>query len=84
MFRILYEKRVFRDLDKIPDRDLVRIDRTIRLLNENPVPPGSKKLISERNLYRVRQGDYRIIYFVDHRVKEIRIMGVRHRREAYR
>ena len=84
MYTLLYERRVFKDLDQIPDRYVARIDKNIQLLRQNPVPPGCKKLVGEQNLYRIRQGDYRIIYTVDHRMKEVRIMGVRHRKEAYR
>lgn len=83
-YRLLFEKRVFKDLDRVPERQFIRIDRTIRLLPQNPLPPGSKKLVGERNLYRIRQGSYRIIYSVDHRAKEIRILGIRHRKDVYR
>jgi mRNA interferase RelE/StbE len=84
MYVLLVEKRVLKDLDRLPKPDLIRVDKTIQLLAQNPLPPGSKKLVGERNLYRVRQGDYRIIYAVDHKTKEVRLLGVRHRKEAYR
>jgi mRNA interferase RelE/StbE len=84
MYTLLVEKRVLKDLDRLPKPDLVRVDKTIQLLAQNPLPPGSKKLVGERNLYRVRQGDYRIIYSVDHRAQEIRLLGVRHRKDVYR
>ena len=84
MYTVLYERRVFKDLDKVHDRDLVRIDKNIQLLKQNPVPPGAKKLVGERNLYRLRQGDYRIIYTADHKAREVRILAVSHRKEACR
>jgi len=84
MYALLVEKRVLKDLDRLPKPDLIRVDKTIQLLAQNPLPPGSKKLVGERNLYRVRQGDYRIIYSADHKAKEVRILGVRHRKESYR
>jgi mRNA interferase RelE/StbE len=84
MYTLLFEKRVLKDLDRLPKPALVRIDKTIQLLRRNPLPPGSKKLVGERNLYRVRQGDYRIIYTVDHKAQEVRILGVRHRKDVYR
>lgn len=84
MYKLLIEKRVFRDLDRLDKKVLVRIDQAIRLLCQNPLPPGAKKLVGQRNLYRIRQGKYRIIYSIDHRVKEVRVIGVRHRRESYR
>ncbi len=84
MYTILYEKRVFKDLDKIPDMYVIRIDRSIRALGQNPLPPGTKKLVGQKNFYRLRQGVYRIVYSIDHCAKEVRIIGVRHRRESYR
>jgi mRNA interferase RelE/StbE len=79
-----FEKRVFKDLDRIPKNDLVRIDKTIRSLGLQPFPVGVKKLVGETNLYRLRQGDYRIVYAVDRQARIVSVLGVRHRREAYR
>jgi mRNA interferase RelE/StbE len=79
-----YEKRVLKDLDRIPQKNLIRIDKTIQSLAFQPFPLGVKKLVGESNLYRVRQGDYRIIYTVDPTAKIVSILGVRHRKESYR
>lgn len=84
MYHLFFEKRVLKDLEKISDAFVIKIDNSIRLLSKNPLPIGSKKLIGERYLYRIRQGDYRIIYAVDHKSKEVRLLAVRHRREVYR
>jgi len=84
MYTLLYERRVFKDFDKIDRKNLARIDRTIRRLSQNPLPPGTRKLVGEVNTYRIRQGTYRIIFTVDHKTKEVRIFGVRHRKRAYR
>lgn len=84
MYRILYEKRICKDLDKIPNADVARIQSVFKELLHNPVPVGSKKLSGRASLYRVRQGNYRIIYTVDFKEKEIRIILVGHRKEIYR
>jgi mRNA interferase RelE/StbE len=84
MYKIVYEKRVFKDLDKIPNPDVERILESFQELSLNPHPPGSKKLSGKEVLYRVRQGDYRIVYAVDHREKVVKIILVSHRKEAYR
>ena len=84
MYRILYEKRVFKDLDKIPDPDVVKILALFKELPLNPLPVGSVKLSGRPGLYRARQGDYRIVYAIDHKAKEIRIILVGHRKEVYR
>lgn len=83
-YRLRYEKRVLKDLDRTVLRDVIRIDKTIQSLVTQPFPVGVKKLIGEEKLYRVRQGDYRIIYSVDPKAATISILAVRHRREAYR
>jgi len=84
MYTLLFEKRVLKDLDRLPKQVLIRVDKNIRLLAQNPLPPGSKKLIGENRMHRIRQGDYRIIYTVDHKSEEVRILAVRHRKESYR
>lgn len=84
MYQVLYEKRVLKDLDKIPKQDVERILDVFSALSFNSYLQGSKKLSGKLNLYRVRQGNYRIVYTVAHKEKEIRIILVRHRKEVYR
>jgi len=84
MYKISYERRICKDLDKIPGADIERILAVFKDLPSNPLPSGSKKLFVKKSLYRIRQGNYRIVYTVDHREKEIKIILVRHRRESYR
>ena len=84
MFRLAYEKRVFKDLDKISNADVERIRDVFKELSANPTPHGSKRLSGYPGLYRVRQGDYRIIYAVVPKEKLVRIILVRHRKEVYR
>jgi mRNA interferase RelE/StbE len=84
MYQVLYEKRVLKDLDKISNQDVERISSAFEALSFNPYPQGSKKLSGKLGLYRVRQGNYRIVYSVAHKEKEIGIILVRHRKEAYR
>ena len=84
MYRLSYEKRVFKDLDKIPNSNIERIIEVFKELPLNPHPLGSKKLSGKEPLYRIRQGDYRIVYTVDHKDKEIKVILVAHRKESYR
>ena len=51
---------------------------------ENPFPSGIKKLEGEDGLYRLRVGDYRVLYQVQGKVLVVLIVGVGHRREVYR
>jgi mRNA interferase RelE/StbE len=59
-----------------------RVDAKIQSLSEDPYPRGSKKL--EDNLFRVRVGDYRIVYQVESDRIVIAVIRVRHRSEVYR
>jgi len=57
--------------------------RAIRSLEDNPRPPGAKKL-SAQERYRIRQGDYRIVYSIQDRVCTVWVVKVGHRRDVYR
>ena len=64
---------------------MVRIDRALLSLADNPTPPNSKHLVGEvANLYRLRVGDYRIIYQVDSGKLIILVVHVGHRKDVYR
>ena len=75
-----------RDLKQIKDeQDLLRIDRRIRGLEDDPRTGSNiKKLSGEESLYRCRVGDYRIIYVVDDSALIVRVARVRHRKDVYR
>ncbi len=79
VYKIDLPKRVTKHLDKIPDRDYPSISRAIQNLKENPRPGGCKKL--HESLYRIRVGDYRIIYWIDDKIKTLVITKVERRKE---
>ena len=83
-YEIRWKHGVARDLRKQDKQVVVRIITAVEGLADNPVPPDSRKLSGTEQHYRVRVGDYRIIYTVDHAGKLVVIQHVRHRREAYR
>jgi mRNA interferase RelE/StbE len=61
-----------------------RIGLTIDSLYNNPFPTGVKKLHGHKRLYRVRVGQYRVVYEIDDQRKLVLVKRIRHRREAYR
>jgi mRNA interferase RelE/StbE len=61
-----------------------RIDTRIRALSENPRPNGVTKLAGDENLYRIRVGDYRIIYQIQDKALLVLMIKISHRREVYR
>ena len=82
-YRLLLKKSAERELRKIPKTDLQRITERIKELAALPRPSGSEKLAGQDS-YRIRQGDYRIVYTVDDAHRLIEIMKIGHRREVYR
>jgi mRNA interferase RelE/StbE len=72
-----------KEMDRLPDKIHNRISDKILALEINPRPIGIKKLQGE-NGYRLRVGDYRILYVVNDQLKRIFVYSVAHRREAYR
>ena len=84
MYEILLERRAEKDLKKLPSVLFQRVIEKIQSLAENPKPQGSRKITGSKNDWRIRIGDYRAIYEIDEREKRVKIMRIRHRREAYR
>ena len=82
-YKITIKKSAAKELQEIPKRNLQKIVKRIQSLSENPRPSGSQKL-SAQEKYRVRQGDYRIVYSIDDKELVIDIVKIGHRREVYR
>ncbi len=72
-----------KELDALADALFARIDRKILALAANPRPSGCKKLKGYKDLWRIRIGDWRVLYIVDDAAKLVSITRVAHRREAY-
>ncbi len=72
-----------RELRGVPPPDLMRIWRRIRALEGDPRPPGCMKLAGAEG-YRIRQGDWRVVYLVDDTVRRVDVVKIGHRREIYR
>ena len=82
MHEVLIESRAERELRKLPPPDFHPIIAAIQELAKVPRPPGCRKIVGSQNDWRIRTGKYRIIYEINDRDQTIRIMTVRHRREA--
>jgi mRNA interferase RelE/StbE len=72
------------DLKKIDRQYIPKIIEEIGYLGHNPFPVQSKKLKDSESSYRLRVGDYRIIYQVDKENKAIVVYHIRHRKDAYK
>jgi mRNA interferase RelE/StbE len=83
-YRIVFTKRAERDLESIPVRDQARLARRIDTLAANPRPAGAKKLTGADDLYRLRSGDYRVVYSIEDDVITVTVIRMGHRRDIYR
>jgi len=70
-------------LERLDSKTHDKIIKQLVALKENPLPKGVKKL-QGREGYRMRVGDYRILYEIDETEKEIEVFSVAHRKEVYR
>ena len=82
-YNIVIRKTVHKDMQSIPKKDAKRIIAAIESLAENPRPQGSKKL-SAQERYRLRQGNYRILYEIEDMKLIVCVVTVRHRKDVYR
>jgi mRNA interferase RelE/StbE len=82
-FEIRFKRSVVKELLKLSRNDNRKIMARIQGLSENPRPTGCEKLAGHES-YRVRQGDYRIIYTIDDGRILVEVIRVGHRRDVYR
>ena len=73
-----------RDVRRLPPEVVRKVDASMLDLEQDPRPHGCTKLEDSEDEYRVRSGDYRILYVIDDKAKLVTIAHVRHRRDAYR
>ena len=82
-YRVVFTKSAERELKKLTNQVIGRLIPVIKNLSDNPRPSGCIKLEGSSNRYRVRVGDYRILYEIEDKIKIVEIVGIRNRREAY-
>ena len=84
MYALLIKSSAERDLRKLPRSTLERINAKLLTLRDELRPPGSRKLSGNLEGWRVRVGDYRILYQIDDTDETVTVVRVRHRRDVYR
>ena len=82
-YKVFFRKSAADELGRIPKKDLARIVERIRSLESDARPRGCEKL-SALERYRIRQGDYRIVYAIDDDDRTVDIVKVGHRSEVYK
>ena len=83
-YQVRKTRSVQRAIETIEKRDRLRIEGAVALLADNPRPPKAAKLVGQGNRWRVRVGDYRILYEIHDDILTILVIRVAHRREVYR
>jgi mRNA interferase RelE/StbE len=84
VYRIVITRSAEKDFSSIPFTFVQRISKQIDALALEPRPRGSKKLKGESNLWRVRIGDYRVVYYIFEDTVMIKIVSISHRKDVYR
>ena len=82
-YELKIKKEAEKELRSLPKVDLKRVIQKIKSLGDNPRPQGAEKLKGEEG-YRIRQGDWRVVYLIDDATKIVRVIRIGHRREVYR
>lgn len=82
-YKIQIKPSAFKELKKIPKKDLQKITKKILSLSVNPRPAGCEKL-SGQEKYRLRQGNYRIVYSIEDDMLIVTIVKIGHRKEIYK
>jgi len=82
-YKIIIKPSAQKDLDKLQNKELKRIVARLEQLRINPRPIGVQKLSDEEG-YRLRSGNYRILFVINDKIKNIFIYRIKHRKDAYR
>ena len=84
-YQLLITPAALRDIEKrVPRKLRPAIERAIDKLHDEPFPQGAKPLHGVPSLYRIRVGDYRIVYSADRKAPSVTVEKVGHRKEVYR
>lgn len=83
MSSLLILPRAQKELARLPEREYERVREAIRLLTQNPRPPDCLRLTG-RDAWRIRVGNYRVIYEINDEAQVVTIQHVGHRRDVYR
>ncbi len=81
-YKVIFKKSVAKDLRNVPSREVKRLLQKFDTLVDNPRPEGCVKL-SSLELYRIRQGIYRIVYEIQDDMLVVQVIKVAHRSKAY-
>jgi mRNA interferase RelE/StbE len=82
-FKVTFKASVAKDFKRLDRLAAHRIIKAIESLQNNPFPNSSKRLVGSEHTFRIRVGDYRVVYIVNKDDREVEIQRVRHRKDVY-
>ena len=82
-YTVEISKKAYKDIRSLPKNMVQRVITKIRSLEDNPTPQGCKKIVGTENTWRVRVGNYRIIYDIYEEVLFVEVVKIAHRKDAY-
>lgn len=82
-YSITFARSARKELEALANPLIERIFRQIESLADSPRPAGCKKLKGSEDLWRIRIGDYRVVYAIDDILQSVDVIAVRHRSQAY-
>ena len=83
-FSIQWRNSTKKDIRSLPRHEVARVIEAVSQLANDPLPHGSQKLSGSERTYRIRIGDYRVVYEVFSESRIVEVQRVRHRKDAYR
>ena len=83
-YRIEWKRSAAKELQSLPASMIARVVEAVTSLADNPFPHGVTKLVGSEQTYRIRVGDYRIVYSVYQAALIVEVVRVAHRRDVYR
>ncbi len=82
-YSITFARSARKELETLDEKILNRIFPKIEALSKEPRPSGCRKLTGNKQLWRIRVGDYRVVYAIDDDKNLVDIIAVRHRKDVY-
>lgn len=84
-YQVIFTRKAAKDIRQLNKADIPRVVEKAESLGDDPRPPGSKKLLGiQEEFWRIRVGQYRVIYQVKEKVKVVNVTKVGHRKDVYR
>jgi len=83
MYKVIVVKSAIKELSKLPSKESLRLSEKINELKDDPRPPGCIKLTGRKDKYRIRVGNYRVLYTVEDTILVVHVIKVRNRKDIY-